>query len=96
MNDTARGPAKSNLVPNPTFTAPPRPVAPSVVQAKPGATTTLITRAPEPPRHQQTGLPKIAATPGFVDKSTLLPQRGPQGAAARPLAAAASQPTTRR
>jgi hypothetical protein len=36
-------------------------------------------------------MPKIAATPGFVNKSTLLPQRGPQGAAARP-APAASEP----
>src|SRR4029453_3048865 len=45
--------------------------------------TTLMSRRPTPPAHQQTGLPKIAATPGFVDRSTLLPQRGPQGAAAR-------------
>jgi hypothetical protein len=29
--------------------------------------------------HHQAGLPKIAATPGFVDQSTLLPKRGPQG-----------------
>jgi hypothetical protein len=36
----------------------------------------------QPPAHQQTGLPKIAATPGFVDPVTLLPRRGPQGAAA--------------
>jgi hypothetical protein len=33
--------------------------------------------------HQQVGLPKVAATPGFVDAETLLPQRGAQGAAAR-------------
>jgi hypothetical protein len=56
------------------------------VQAGPGATTTLVTRRPTPPAHQQTGLPKIAATPEFVNKSTLLPQRGPQGAAVRPVA----------
>jgi hypothetical protein len=37
---------------------------------------------PTPPRHQQAGMPKIAATPGFVNDATLLPQRGPQGAAA--------------
>ena len=48
-----------------------------------GATTTLITKRPTPPSHQQTGLPKIAATPEFVNKATLLPQRGPQGAATR-------------
>jgi hypothetical protein len=26
----------------------------------------------------------VAATPGFVDSKTLLPQRGPQGAATEP------------
>ena len=76
--------AKSNIVPNPAYAAPRRPVGPTVVQAAPGATTTLVTRHPSPPPHQQTGLPKIAATPEFVNKSTLLPQRGAQGAAVRP------------
>jgi Protein of unknown function (DUF3106) len=74
--------AKSNIVPNPNFAATPKPVTPTIVQARPGATTTLITKRPTPPGHQQTGMPKIAATPEFVDKATLLPQRGPQGAAA--------------
>ena len=78
---------KSNLVPNPAFAARPVPITPTVVQARPGVTTTPITRRPNPPSHQQAGLPKIAATPGFVDKATLLPQRGPQGAATRPAAA---------
>lgn len=78
---------KSNIVPNPAYAAPRKPVAPTVVQAQPGATTTLMSRRPTPPSHQQPGLPKIAATPGFVDKSTLLPQRGPQGAATRSAAA---------
>ncbi|MEP7058306.1 MAG: DUF3106 domain-containing protein [Caldimonas sp.] len=86
--------AKSNIVPNPAYAAPPRPIGPTVMQAAPGATTTLITRRPAPPPHQHTGLPKIAATPEFVNKSTLLPQRGPQGAAIRP--AAASEPAARR
>jgi hypothetical protein len=66
-------------------TLPPSPpakaVAPTVVRAADGATTSLVSRTPTPPLHQQVGLPKIAATPGFVDKSTLLPQRGAQGAA---------------
>lgn len=81
----AREPAttKSNIVPNPAYAPPPKAVAPTVVQASPGATTSLINKRPAPPKHQQPGLPKIAATPEFVDKSTLLPQRGPQGAAAR-------------
>lgn len=59
-----------------------RPVAPGLMQARPGASTRPLLQAPVPPRHQQPGLPKIAATPGFVDSKTLLPQRGPQGAAA--------------
>jgi hypothetical protein len=80
--DAAQG--KSNIVPNPALSAPPRAVAPTVVQAKPGATTSLMSDRRVPPSHQQTGLPKIAATPGFVDKQTLLPQRGPQGAAVVP------------
>ena len=73
--------AKSNIVPNPALAGPPRAVSPTVVQARPGATTTSISKRAVPPSHQQTGLPKIAATPEFVDKTTLLPQRGPQGAA---------------
>lgn len=76
--------AKSNIVPNPAYAAPPRAVAPTVVQAGPGATTTLMSKRNAPPTHQQPGLPKIAASPGFVDKQTLLPQRGPQGAAVSP------------
>lgn len=79
--------AKSNLVPlnpNPNGT---KTVSPSVVQAKPGASTYLISRTPAPPPHQQAGLPKIATTPGLVDKSTLLPRRGPQGAGATPASA---------
>lgn len=56
-------------------------VAASLQQAKPGATTTTISTRPAPPAHHQAGLPKIVATPGFVDSTTLLPKRGPQGAA---------------
>jgi len=82
--------AKSNLVPNPALAQAPRPVAPTLVQAAPGATTTLITRQPTPPPHQQSGMPKIAATPEFVHRSTLLPKRGPQAAA---VASNAAMPT---
>lgn len=57
-----------------------RAVAPATVQVAPGATTRPLTRQAEPPRHQQAGLPKIVATPGFVDRSTLLPRRGAQAA----------------
>lgn len=56
-------------------------VAPAVVQARPGATTNPMSKAPEPSRFQQPGLPKIAATPDFVDPTTLQPRRGAQAAA---------------
>ena len=73
---------KSNIVATPVRSTP-QPVAPGTVQAGPGASTRPISKAaPTPPRHQPVGLPKIAATPGFVDRTTLLPSRGPQGAAA--------------
>lgn len=73
--------AKFNLVPDPAFGQAPRQVTPTLVQAAPGATTTVITRRPTPPPHQQSGMPKIATTPEFVNRSTLLPRRGPQAAA---------------
>ena len=86
--------AKSNVVPNSSYAPRPKAVAPTVSQAQPGATTNLINKRPSPPAHQQAGLPKIASTSGFVDQSTLLPKRGPQGAATR--SAAASTPAVHR
>ena len=81
---------KRNMVQ--TNAAPSRRTAtPTGQQAKPGATTTPLTARAQPPAHHQAGLPKIAATPGFVNPSTLLPQRGPQGAAVRS-AATSSEP----
>lgn len=85
--------AKANVVPSQP--APPvKAISPVAQQARPGATTTPITKRPLPPVHHQAGLPKIAATPEFVDPATLLPQRGPQGAAARKTASTdpATQP----
>jgi len=73
--------AKANVVPNPNLAQRPKPVAPTVVQAAPGATTRFVTRPATPPEHQQSGMPKITATPEFVNRSTLLPKRGPQAAA---------------
>lgn len=61
-------------------------------QAKPGATTTPLGSPAAPPHHHQAGLPKIAAVPGFVDTATLLPKRGPQGAAASRAPAGPRQP----
>jgi hypothetical protein len=83
------GNRKSNLVTVPSNTGGnAKPVAPTVVQAKPGATTNLMSRQPAPPLHQQPGLPKVAATPGFVDSTTLLPRRGAQSAGVRAASAA--------
>ena len=81
---TDRGDAgvKSSVVRSPA-PAPAQPVGPTVVQRGSGASTNLVSRPATPPLHQQAGLPKVAATPGFVDGATLLPQRGAQGAAAR-------------
>jgi len=86
---TGDGTAKNNVV-EPRQAPPARSVAPSVVTARPGATTTTVTTPAAPPLHHQPGLPKITATPGFVDPATLLPQRGPQGAAVRAPASAAA------
>lgn len=77
--------AKRNTV-SPEAAMPVKQVAPTLVQAKPGATTTLLTAKRSAPAHQQAGLPKIAATRDFVDPNTMLPQRGPQGAAVTPVA----------
>ena len=74
--------AKVAAGPKPAASAPSaKPVAPTVVQAKPGATTTLMTTPVLPPLHHRPGQPKIAAQPGQVDPTTLLPQSGPQAAA---------------
>jgi hypothetical protein len=89
---TREGPQpKVNAVPATSADRPPKAVAPSVVQAQPGATTTLISKPPAPPPHQPSGSPKIAATPEYVDKKTLLPHAGAQSVGpARPAAAQAS------
>jgi hypothetical protein len=88
--------AKSNIVPNPALAAQRTAIAPTVVQAGPGATTTPVTKRPSPPSHQQSGMPKIAATPEFVNKSTLLPQSGPQSTATKPAVAPAAETPARK
>ncbi|MDY0747022.1 DUF3106 domain-containing protein [Paucibacter sp. R3-3] len=67
--------AKSNLVPPVTKALPVKPVAPSVLQAKPGASTVLITETGIRPRHQMAGQTKVFADPELVDPKTLLPRR---------------------
>lgn len=72
--------AKSNIVVAPKRNdASLKSIAPTVVQAKPGVTTNLVSKRPTPAPHLQPGLPKVAATPGLVDSTTLLPRQGPQG-----------------
>ncbi len=92
-------PATNKTAQAPLPSGKPQPVGPGTVQAPVGASTRPITQGALPPRHQQPGLPKIAATPEFIDSTTLLPQRGPQGAAIEaprkaipPAAAASHQP----
>lgn len=73
---------KTPAGPKPAASAPSaRPVAPTVVQGKPGATTMLMTTPVVPPVHHRPGQPKISAQPGQVNPRTLLPQSGPQAAA---------------
>lgn len=90
----AKQPAASGTAPSAApGTAPSRllvkPISPSMVQAKPGATTTWITSPAVPPAHQLPGQPKIAAKPSQVDNKTLLPKSGPQAAASAAFAASA-------
>ena len=84
---------KKNLVQT-TPTPRARAATQAAQQNRPGATTTPMTARALPPLHNQAGMPKIAATPGFVDPATLLPKRGPQGAAVRS-AAIYSEPANR-
>jgi hypothetical protein len=81
---------KRNVVEATAPAVAPRQVAsPTSVRARQGATTKPISQPKAEPPHHQPGLPKVAATPGFVDPATLLPKRGPQAAAmaARPASA---------
>lgn len=65
---------KSNIVPAAPKLVAPVAVAGSLVQAKPGATTVLINRAPIQPSHHAAGEAKVVADPALVDPKTLLPK----------------------
>lgn len=67
--------SKSNLVPALPKNLPVKPVAPSLLQAKPGVSTVLITQTALRPSHQQAGQTKVWADPTLVDSKTLLPKR---------------------
>ncbi|MCB1998329.1 MAG: DUF3106 domain-containing protein [Burkholderiaceae bacterium] len=72
---------------------PTRAATPTAAAARAGATTRPLARSgDEAPAYQQPGVPKIAATPSFVDPATLQPRRGPQAASVAPKPASAPKP----
>lgn len=75
---------KSNVVQGVPLHQAQKMVAPTLLQAKPGATTVLITHNKLAPTHQRAGHPKVLANPDLVDSKTLLPKR-PRSAASAPL-----------
>lgn len=75
---------KSNIVPAAPKLQPSVPVTAGLVQAKPGATTVLISRRPTPPRHLAAGETKVIADPALVDPQTLLPRSLKTPAASAP------------
>ncbi|MFT7723438.1 MAG: DUF3106 domain-containing protein [Roseateles sp.] len=66
-------PPPSSHRPAPARLAAPRLVTGSLMQARPGATTVLITRDIALPRHQAAGQPRMVADPRLIDPHTLLP-----------------------
>lgn len=76
---------KSNIVPAAPKLVTPTPVAASLIQARPGATTVLMTRTPALPSHHAAGEAKVVADPTLVDPKTLLPKslRAPSASAPR-------------
>lgn len=87
-NAAAASDRKNTVANVPVRQTAPESIAPVVIQAKPGASTTLVTKPATPPPHAQAGQPKIAATPDKVNRSTMLPQTGPQSAAPKAAATA--------
>lgn len=75
---------KSNIVPAAPKLLPPVPVTPGLVQARPGATTVLISRNPTLPQHLLAGEAKVVADPALVDPKTLLPRSAKTPPAPRP------------
>ncbi|KQW44790.1 MULTISPECIES: DUF3106 domain-containing protein [unclassified Roseateles] len=77
---------KSNIVPAAPKLVAQVPVTGSLIQAKPGATTVLITRGLARPSHHAAGQSKVVADPALVDSKTLLPKslKAPRSATPRP------------
>ena len=89
---TAAGPSpkplmaqpKSNLVPAAPKLVAPVPVTGGLIQAKPGATTVLISLTSRRPSYQVAGESKVVANPALVDPHTLLPKSLKAPAASEP------------
>jgi hypothetical protein len=64
---------KSNIVPSAPKLQPSVPVTTGLVQAKPGATTVLISQSNASPDHLTVGDAKVVSDPSLVDPKTLLP-----------------------
>lgn len=77
---------KSNIVPAAPKLVSPIAVTGGLIQAKPGATTVLITRSLALPSHHAAGEAKVVADPALVDAKTLLPKslKAPAASAPRP------------
>ena len=77
---------KSNIVPPAPKLVAPLAVAGSLIQAKPGATTVLMTRGLAQPTHHAAGESKVVADPALVDPKTLLPKslKAPAASTPRP------------
>jgi hypothetical protein len=76
QNSGAVQPMVATLQATPAMT-----VAPALVRASPGASTTPLSRSSHPALRARQDQPRVNATPGFVDATTLMPRRGVQGAA---------------
>lgn len=81
---------KVNVVNAPSKPVTPKVVGPTIVQAKPGASTTLISKTPTPPAHEAAGEPKISVPGVQVNRATLLPKPAP-AVPPRPPAAPAAE-----
>jgi hypothetical protein len=77
--DASQQSGKVNITPVAPSVQPQR-VTPSVVQAQPGASTSLITTRPSPPPHQPAGQPKIAPASKPVPLIEATPRSAPEAA----------------
>ncbi|RZJ13559.1 MAG: DUF3106 domain-containing protein [Rubrivivax sp.] len=73
---------RSDVTPPPPKLTPPALVTSTLVQAKPGATTVLITRDLSPSNRQGSAAPKLIADLRLIDARTLLPLKKTPGASA--------------